>query len=95
MVSCRDTTCCTVPTLMMSGQLTIGTKLVGTISVFVCLNMKELMALIYKLDFLLGLLLFYVGMVVNIHSDYILRNLRKPGEAIYMIPTGRKQLNHT
>ncbi|XP_026211760.1 3-oxo-5-alpha-steroid 4-dehydrogenase 2b [Anabas testudineus] len=35
-----------------------------------------------------GLLLFYVGMVVNIHSDYILRNLRKPGEAIYMIPTG-------
>uniref|UniRef100_A0AAQ6IBW5 3-oxo-5-alpha-steroid 4-dehydrogenase C-terminal domain-containing protein n=1 Tax=Anabas testudineus TaxID=64144 RepID=A0AAQ6IBW5_ANATE len=47
-----------------------------------------LTALIYKLDFLLGLLLFYVGMVVNIHSDYILRNLRKPGEAIYMIPTG-------
>ncbi|XP_026165658.1 3-oxo-5-alpha-steroid 4-dehydrogenase 2b [Mastacembelus armatus] len=35
-----------------------------------------------------GLLLFYVGMAINIHSDYILRNLRKPGEIIYKIPTG-------
>lgn len=42
--------------------------------------------------FLLGLLLFYVGMAVNIHSDYTLRNLRKPGEVIYKIPTGRKIL---
>lgn len=29
MVSCRDTTCCTVPSLMMNGQLTIAIKLVG------------------------------------------------------------------
>ncbi|CAK6951751.1 -oxo-5-alpha-steroid 4-dehydrogenase 2b [Scomber scombrus] len=35
-----------------------------------------------------GLVLFYVGMAINIHSDYILRNLRKPGEVIYKIPTG-------
>ncbi|XP_076599731.1 3-oxo-5-alpha-steroid 4-dehydrogenase 2b [Chaetodon auriga] len=35
-----------------------------------------------------GLLLFYVGMAINIHSDYILRNLRKPGEVVYKIPTG-------
>ncbi|XP_056252243.1 3-oxo-5-alpha-steroid 4-dehydrogenase 2b isoform X1 [Seriola aureovittata] len=35
-----------------------------------------------------GLVLFYVGMAINIHSDYILRNLRKPGEVSYKIPTG-------
>ncbi|XP_070697320.1 3-oxo-5-alpha-steroid 4-dehydrogenase 2b [Pempheris klunzingeri] len=35
-----------------------------------------------------GLLLFYVGMAINIHSDYILHHLRKPGEVVYKIPTG-------
>ncbi|XP_044069169.1 3-oxo-5-alpha-steroid 4-dehydrogenase 2b [Siniperca chuatsi] len=35
-----------------------------------------------------GLLLFYIGMAINIHSDYILRNLRKPGEVVYKIPAG-------
>ncbi|XP_034408174.1 3-oxo-5-alpha-steroid 4-dehydrogenase 2b isoform X2 [Cyclopterus lumpus] len=35
-----------------------------------------------------GLLLFYIGMAMNVHSDYILRNLRKPGEVVYKIPTG-------
>ena len=39
-------------------------------------------------------MLFYVGMAINIHSDYILRNLRKPGEVIYKIPTGKKQRLH-
>ncbi|XP_068184388.1 3-oxo-5-alpha-steroid 4-dehydrogenase 2b isoform X2 [Antennarius striatus] len=34
------------------------------------------------------LLLFCVGMAINIHSDYILRNLRKKGEIVYRIPTG-------
>ncbi|XP_067115787.1 3-oxo-5-alpha-steroid 4-dehydrogenase 2-like [Osmerus mordax] len=35
-----------------------------------------------------GLLLFFVGMAINIHSDHILRNLRKPGEVVYKIPKG-------
>ncbi|KAG7214229.1 hypothetical protein INR49_020922 [Caranx melampygus] len=35
-----------------------------------------------------GFLLFVVGMIINIHSDHILRNLRKPGEIIYRIPRG-------
>ncbi|XP_063348321.1 3-oxo-5-alpha-steroid 4-dehydrogenase 2-like [Pelmatolapia mariae] len=38
--------------------------------------------------FKIGLLLFYIGMAINIHSDFILRNLRKPKEVIYKIPTG-------
>ncbi|XP_030628711.1 3-oxo-5-alpha-steroid 4-dehydrogenase 2b [Chanos chanos] len=35
-----------------------------------------------------GLMIFYLGMAINIHSDNILRNLRKPGEIIYRIPRG-------
>ncbi|KNC46340.1 5alpha-reductase I [Thecamonas trahens ATCC 50062] len=35
-----------------------------------------------------GLVLFVVGMAINIHSDSILLNLRKPGETGYVIPRG-------
>lgn len=40
----------------------------------------------------LGLLMFYTGMAINVHSDYILRNLRKPSEVVYKIPTGLEQV---
>ncbi|XP_061083500.1 3-oxo-5-alpha-steroid 4-dehydrogenase 2-like [Conger conger] len=36
----------------------------------------------------IGLILFYLGMAINIHSDHILRCLRKPGELTYRIPKG-------
>uniref|UniRef100_A0A8C2K3H0 Steroid-5-alpha-reductase, alpha polypeptide 2a n=1 Tax=Cyprinus carpio TaxID=7962 RepID=A0A8C2K3H0_CYPCA len=39
--------------------------------------------------FITGLLMFFTGMAINIHSDYILRNLRKPGEVSYKIPKGQ------
>lgn len=43
----------------------------------------------FKMPFvLLGTALFFVGFFINIHSDYILRNLRKPGETGYKIPQG-------
>ncbi|XP_062295354.1 3-oxo-5-alpha-steroid 4-dehydrogenase 2a [Scomber scombrus] len=35
-----------------------------------------------------GFLLFVAGLTINIHSDHILRNLRKPGEIVYRIPYG-------
>ncbi len=38
--------------------------------------------------FLLGVSMFIVGFVVNLHSDEVLRNLRKPGETGYKIPRG-------
>ncbi|XP_071961967.1 3-oxo-5-alpha-steroid 4-dehydrogenase 1-like [Antedon mediterranea] len=38
--------------------------------------------------FLVGIFLFFAGMSINLHSDYILRNLRKPGETGYKIPKG-------
>ena len=33
-------------------------------------------------------MLFFLGMLLNMHSDYILRNLRRPGESGYKIPRG-------
>ncbi|XP_041921303.1 3-oxo-5-alpha-steroid 4-dehydrogenase 2-like isoform X2 [Alosa alosa] len=38
--------------------------------------------------FCTGSILFYLGMAINIHSDRILRNLRKPDEKTYKIPRG-------
>uniref|UniRef100_A0A8D0C229 3-oxo-5alpha-steroid 4-dehydrogenase (NADP(+)) n=1 Tax=Salvator merianae TaxID=96440 RepID=A0A8D0C229_SALMN len=35
-----------------------------------------------------GFLLFVLGMGINIHSDFLLRQLRKPGEFTYKIPQG-------
>lgn len=36
-----------------------------------------------------GSLLWFMGWLVNVHSDHILRNLRQPGESGYKIPTGK------
>jgi steroid 5-alpha reductase family enzyme len=38
--------------------------------------------------FLLGIILFTVGFAINLRSDSILINLRKPGETGYKIPRG-------
>jgi hypothetical protein len=48
----------------------------------------------YGLDWLLdwrficGAVLFFSGYVINIHSDSVLRSLRKPGETAYKVPHG-------
>eukprot|EP01059_Diplonema_ambulator_P001848 TRINITY_DN11549_c0_g1_i1.p1 TRINITY_DN11549_c0_g1~~TRINITY_DN11549_c0_g1_i1.p1 ORF type:complete len:265 (+),score=52.79 TRINITY_DN11549_c0_g1_i1:41-835(+) len=39
-------------------------------------------------QFILGTVLFSLGWCINYHSDDVLRNLRKPGETGYKIPTG-------
>ncbi|CAH2283900.1 3-oxo-5-alpha-steroid 4-dehydrogenase 1 [Pelobates cultripes] len=39
--------------------------------------------------FITGILIFFCGMFINIYSDHILRNLRKPGETGYKIPRGK------
>lgn len=38
--------------------------------------------------FLIGAAVFLAGFTINVHSDHILRNLRKPGETGYKIPHG-------
>ncbi len=38
--------------------------------------------------FILGTLVFLTGMAINLHSDHIIRNLRKPGDTKHYIPRG-------
>lgn len=38
--------------------------------------------------FIIGLIIFFTGFIINIHSDYIIRNLREPGETEHKIPQG-------
>jgi protein-S-isoprenylcysteine O-methyltransferase Ste14 len=38
--------------------------------------------------FITGMIIFICGFVINLHSDWIIRNLRQPGETEYKIPYG-------
>lgn len=38
--------------------------------------------------FYIGAVIFFFGMITNIHSDYIIRHLRKPGDTKHYIPRG-------
>ncbi len=38
--------------------------------------------------FLIGMLIFIAGFYINLQSDYIIRNLRKPGDTKHYIPKG-------
>ncbi|TVR42509.1 MAG: DUF1295 domain-containing protein [Cryomorphaceae bacterium] len=42
----------------------------------------------WSLPFMFGTILFFAGMLINMHSDHVLLNLRKPGEKTYRIPKG-------
>lgn len=39
-------------------------------------------------QFIIGVILFFTGMGINLHSDYIIRHLRKPGDTRHYIPRG-------
>nr|XP_002120345.1 3-oxo-5-alpha-steroid 4-dehydrogenase 1-like [Ciona intestinalis] len=43
---------------------------------------------LFEWNFVVGLILFFLGMYINLECDSILRNLRKEGEKGYKIPTG-------
>lgn len=36
--------------------------------------------------FILGTIIFFAGMAINLHSDHVIRNLRKPGDTRHYIP---------
>jgi protein-S-isoprenylcysteine O-methyltransferase Ste14 len=38
--------------------------------------------------FIIGIIIFLCGLIINLHSDHIIRNLRNPGENEYKIPYG-------
>mmetsp|Transcript_48497 Transcript_48497/g.109890 ORF Transcript_48497/g.109890 Transcript_48497/m.109890 type:complete len:283 (-) Transcript_48497:86-934(-) len=50
--------------------------------------MRLLMIPISGVSFFLGMIVWVLGLYVNMDADRILRNLRKPGETGYKIPTG-------
>lgn len=37
-------------------------------------------------QFIIGTLVFFTGMAINLHSDHVIRNLRKPGDTKHYIP---------
>lgn len=39
-------------------------------------------------QFIIGIIVFFIGMAINLHSDYIIRHLRKPGDTGHYIPRG-------
>ncbi len=39
-------------------------------------------------QFIIGVIIFLSGFVINLHSDHIIRNLRKPGDTAFYIPRG-------
>lgn len=41
---------------------------------------------LYDPRFIIGVLIFFIGIAINIHSDHVLRTLRKPGETAYKVP---------
>ncbi len=43
---------------------------------------------LWSAPFIIGTVLFFIGMIINWRSDTILLNLRKPGETGYKIPYG-------
>lgn len=40
----------------------------------------------YDPRFIVGLVLFAIGMIINLHSDHVLRTLRAPNETGYKVP---------
>lgn len=43
---------------------------------------------LYSWQFIAGACLFFCGMAINLHSDHIIRHLRKPGDTRHYIPHG-------
>lgn len=37
-------------------------------------------------QFIIGTIIFFIGMGINMHSDHVIRNLRKPGDTKHYIP---------
>ena len=37
-------------------------------------------------QFIIGTVVFFAGMAINLHSDHVIRNLRKPGDTKHYIP---------
>lgn len=43
---------------------------------------------LFSPQFIIGVIVFAIGMVINLNSDHIIRNLRQPGDTRHYIPHG-------
>lgn len=41
---------------------------------------------LFSIQFIFGSIIFVIGFIINIHSDYYIRSLRKPGDKSYYFP---------
>ena len=41
---------------------------------------------LYSPQFIIGTCIFFIGMIINLQSDHIIRNLRKPGDTNHYLP---------
>ena len=86
--------------LMMRGKSTMPIAIMLMGSVFNTLNayliggwlFREAPAGMYGTDwlwspqFIIGMVIFIAGMTINLHSDHVIRSLRKPGDTKHYIP---------
>ena len=86
--------------LMMRGKSTMPIAIMLMGSVFNTLNayliggwlFREAPAGMYGTEwlwspqFIIGMVIFITGMAINLHSDHVIRNLRKPGDTKHYIP---------
>lgn len=49
-------------------------------------DFEEGAAYLLRWNAVCGILLFFVGMAVNLHSDHVIRHLRKPGDTRHYLP---------
>lgn len=43
-------------------------------------------AYMYRPNAILGIVIFFAGMMINLHSDHVIRHLRKPGDTKHYLP---------
>jgi 3-oxo-5-alpha-steroid 4-dehydrogenase 1 len=78
-----------MPVVIMLSAIFFNTVNTGIIASYLANNSEQ-----YGLEwfttwqFILGIGLFLIGFFINQYSDYLLINLRKPGETNYKIPNG-------
>ena len=67
--------------LMMRGKSTMPIAIMLMGLVFNTLN-----AYLRSPQFIIGTIVFFAGMMINLHSDHVIRSLRKPGDTKHYIP---------
>ncbi|MGB1248019.1 MAG: DUF1295 domain-containing protein [Chitinophagales bacterium] len=74
--------------IALSGLLFNGVN-TWIIGAYLALNIqKYVIDWLFSFPFIIGIIVFFIGWIVNQHSDHILLHLRKPGETDYKIPKG-------